>query len=140
MENSAQNTKVNMMRGMPKDAGYRANSINAIQGVDKSLGENTLNSYNQEAQSNAQLGTQADATNAEISNNEAAINNSQKQNYNNTQAGYRAAVIQAPVDAFSRVGSRKNMWDMAQLNENYDIYKDPSTGRPMFVPKVKNKK
>lgn len=86
---------------------------------------------------NAEIQNQAAAQNAEIQSQEALINAQRGEGYQNTQNAYKKAIMQAPIDALSRTSSRANMFDMAQLNENYDIVKNPKTGRIQFIPKKK---
>lgn len=137
MQDEARNTKVNLMRGLPTDVGYRANALKGIKDINQDVSKSILGSQTQEAMANAEIQNQAAAQNAEIQSQEALINAQRGEGYQNTQNAYKKAIMQAPVDALSRTSSRANMFDMAQLNENYDIVKNPKTGRIQFIPKKK---
>lgn len=137
MQDEARNTKVNLMRGLPSDAGYRANALKGIKDINQDVSKNILDSQTQEAMANVEIQNQAAAQNAEIQSQEALINAQRGEGYQNTQNAYKKAIMQAPIDALSRTSSRANMFDMAQLNENYDIVKNPKTGRIQFIPKKK---
>lgn len=137
MQDEAKNTKVNLMRGLPSDVGYRANALKGIKDINQDVSKNILGSQTQEAMANAEIQNQAAAQNAEIQSQEALINAQRGEGYQNTQNAYKKAIMQAPIDALSRTSSRTNMFDMAQLNENYDIVKNPKTGRIQFIPKKK---
>lgn len=137
MQDEARNTKVNLMRGLPSDVGYRANALKGIKDINQDVSKSILGSQTQEAMANAEIQNQAAAQNAEIQSQEALINAKRGEGYQNTQNAYKKAIMQAPIDALSRTSSRANMFDMAQLNENYDIVKNPKTGRIQFIPKKK---
>lgn len=137
MQDESRNTKVNLMRGLPQDASYRANALKGVSDINSNLNKNMLGSYTQEAETNAGITNQANAQNAEMQSQEALINAQRGEGYQNTQNAYKKAMMQAPIDAMSKAASREDMWDMAQLNENYDIVKNPKTGRIQFIPKKK---
>ena len=111
MQDEARNTKINLMRGLPMDAAYRANALKGISSIDEGLNKNILSSQTQEAMANAEIRNQAAAQNAELQSQETLINAQRGEGYQNTQNAYKKAIMQAPIDALSRASSRANMWD-----------------------------